>query len=169
MERWSNGLIETLWRGDIVNQSTYRDGLALITCFLPCSKNRRYEWSLEVSMKHLWKEIHVADQSRLQNDGHVGSIEQSNGIWSFGCGLIVGQFKSYPKSLEKYHDEEYQHRAENITHVWQLIPEECILDCTQSIRTEDDTIEKFNKGSFVLLHFCLSCSSFEWKWWKTVP
>jgi len=52
----------------------------LIAGFLPLSEDRGDEGASKVSVHHLGEEVDVRDKSTHQNDGHVGGVEETDGI-----------------------------------------------------------------------------------------
>jgi len=76
----SQGIIESARCSDVVDESTDRHDLSLIAGFLPLSEDRGDEGASKVSVHHLGEEVDVRDKSTHQNDGHVGGVEETDGI-----------------------------------------------------------------------------------------
>ena len=80
MNRVGESVIESLGGSDVVDESTYRHDLSLVAGFLPLAKDRGDERALEVAIKHLTEEVDVGYEGTHQDDGHVGSVEQSDRV-----------------------------------------------------------------------------------------
>lgn len=76
----SKGFVKSSGRSDVVDKTTNGDDLALISGLLPASEDRGDEASLEVSVKHLGEEVNVGYEGTHKDDGHVGGIEESDGV-----------------------------------------------------------------------------------------
>lgn len=65
MHRLQQGIVEGSWRCDVVDQSTNRCLLSMVTCVLPHTEYRCKVGALEVAMQHLAQEVHVRYQGGL--------------------------------------------------------------------------------------------------------
>jgi hypothetical protein len=71
----SKSIVEGSGRSDVIDESSYRYDLSLISCFLPTSEYRGDEGAFKVAVEHLREEIHVGDKSTHENNGHVRGVE----------------------------------------------------------------------------------------------
>lgn len=46
----------------------------------PGSQEIDQEVATEACWKHLWDDVKIGDQSRLQDDGYIGGVEQFDGV-----------------------------------------------------------------------------------------
>ena len=64
-----------LWRRQVVAETG--DGVgAAATGVGPDTQQVHEEVASESGWKHLWDDVHVGDEGRLENNGDVGSVEQ---------------------------------------------------------------------------------------------
>lgn len=81
---------ESFGGGDVVDESSDGDDLPLVACFLPLAEDGGDEGALEVAVEHLTEEVDIGDEGAHEDDGHVGGIEETDGIGGVGSGLVVG-------------------------------------------------------------------------------
>lgn len=151
MDGAGDGLVEGLGGGDVVDETSNRDNLSLVASFLPGSEDGGDEVSSEVAVKHLGEKVDVRNEGAHQDDGHVGGVEETDGVGSIRSGLIVGQFESHLESLEVDDNQEHEDSTQDVADVWKRISEEGILDGSQLVISEENSIEELNKGTLVLL------------------
>ena len=111
VDRVSKSFIESSGWGNIVDKTTNGDDLTLISSFLPASEDRGNEASLEVSVEHLGEEVDVRYKGTHKNDGHVGGIEESDGVRSIWSCFVICQFQCNLEALEVYDDKEHKCRS----------------------------------------------------------
>ena len=146
----SDGFEEGPWRSDVVNESSNRHELSLHACFLPVAEKVGDEGTLEIPVQHLREEVEVGDEGSLQDDGDVGSVEESNRVGGFTGGFVVGQTQGDFEALEVDDDHEDQDGGQHAADVGEFVPEEGILNCSQPVASEDESVEQLDDGPFVL-------------------
>ena len=82
MEGISLNIEEILGRRDVISQSTNGSRVTCHVILLPLSKERHEEVTLELAVEHLTEEVEVGDESCLQNDWDVGSVEKFDRVLS---------------------------------------------------------------------------------------
>jgi hypothetical protein len=74
-------IIQTLWSTDIVSQTT---NWSLMTCHivvLPFTQETNNEVSSELTSEDLSEEVDVGNESGLQDDWDVRSVEKLDWVW----------------------------------------------------------------------------------------
>ena len=155
--------------GDVVDESSDGDDLALVAGFLPLSEDGGDEGASEVAVHHLREEVDVGDEGRHEDDGHVGGVEESDGVGGIRGGLLVGQLEGHLEALEVDDHEEDENGAHYVAEVGQLLSEEGVVDGSQFVVSEEDAVEEFNEGSFVLLDVGVSAFVLEGEGGEAVP
>jgi len=74
-------VIHTLWRTDVICESTDWCLMAGHIVILPFSKETNNEVSSELSSEDLGEEVDVGNECSLEDDWDVGGIEQFDWIW----------------------------------------------------------------------------------------
>jgi hypothetical protein len=98
------------------------------------------------TLPYLRNEIEIGDQSRLENDWHVGGVEQLNRIRSLLATCILGSDRKYDsESLEVDNDEENQHSGEEVGDVREVLAVEgftqsphFVCPCYQQVEQGND-------------------------------
>lgn len=165
----SEGAEESLRRSDVVDESSDGHDLSLIACFLPLSEDGGNEGALEVAVEHLTKEVYVGDEGTHENDGHVGGIEQTDGIRGVRSGFVIRQLEGHFEALEVNDHKEDKHSTKDIAQVRQTFSKESIIEGTQLVFSEEDAVEQFDEGAFVLFDFCVSSFVFEGEGREAIP
>ena len=70
LTRWAN----------VVSKTTDRCWLAWHIELLPFSEEADEEIAFKLAMQHLWKEVKVAYEGCLQDDGNVAGVEEFDGV-----------------------------------------------------------------------------------------
>ena len=103
MEGISLNIEEILGRRDVVSQSTNGSRVASHVILLPLSEERHEEVTLELSVEHLTEEVEVGDESCLQNDWDVRSVEKFDRVLSLvATDTSRRQLKFNSESLHKW-------------------------------------------------------------------
>ncbi len=90
MQWVSSHLCEALGRGDVVHESADGDHVASILECLPAAQQLHDEVAAIALVEQLRDEVQVGDEGRLKNDGHVGRVEQLDGVGALlaACFLV---------------------------------------------------------------------------------
>ena len=165
----SQGVEEGARSSDVVDESTDRHDLTLIAGLLPFTENRGDEGSSKVTIHHLREEVDVGDEGAHEDNGHVRGVEETNGVGGVRCRLVVRQLESHFEAFEVDDHKENEHCSHDVAQVGQTFSEESIVNGTEFVFSEENSVEKFNKGSLILLNVSLSSFVLEGEGREAVP
>lgn len=84
----------------------------------PFTQEANQEVSIEISVEHLREEVKIGDQSSLEDDGHVGSVEQLDGVGLNGTtDSVVLEGDVNLEALEVDDDDEDEHGGDQVRQV----------------------------------------------------
>lgn len=81
MDWISLDVIQALWWTNVVGKTSNWGSVSSHVIILPFSKESNNEVTSELSSENLGEEVDVLDESTLENDWDVGSVEQLDWIW----------------------------------------------------------------------------------------
>jgi hypothetical protein len=93
---------EVSWWGEIVCESSCWHTVASPFNFLPYTKKFDEEISSELLIQYLGEEVDIGNQGTLENDWHVGCVEEFDWVWLMVSSYFLtghGEFNS--ESLRK--------------------------------------------------------------------
>lgn len=151
VQRISSNLAERGRRRNVVGNTTNRDGLSLVVrMLLPGSQNTD-DGVGEVLVQQLREEEEVRNESRLQDDGNVGGVEQLDGVSSVGTtSTLVGDGDIDAESLEIDDSAEDQNGSQKVGDIGQIRSVESLLQSTSLILTSHQQVEQRNQSSLIL-------------------
>ena len=105
----------------------------------------------EALVHELREEVEVGDKGGLQDDGHVGGVEELDGVRALHAALgSVLDRQVHAEALEVDDDEEDEHRRHEVRQVGQVLAVEGLLDALPLIGTRDDEVEEGDEGALEL-------------------
>lgn len=138
------------WR-TVVSQSTDRDRLTTVIKILPLSQQVDEHVGFVTTVQQLGEEVHVGDESGLENDRDIGRVEELNGITSvLSANLLVLDWEVDSESLEVDDNKEHQHRGENVRQVRGGLSVERFLECQEFVLTSENQVEESNESALEL-------------------
>jgi hypothetical protein len=119
-----------------------------MTC-LPNTEELDEEVVRESVEQHLTDEVDVTGQGGLEHDGHVGGVEQLDGVGSSLTSHLArldGDFDS--ESLEVDDDGKDDNGGQEVHDIGQSFPVECFLERSRLVVPGKQQVEKGNDGTF---------------------
>lgn len=102
-------------------------------------------------VQELRNKVQVADQSRLQDDGHVGRVEELDGVRALlSSELLVldGQVDAPP--LEVNDNDKHQDRRHQVGQVGQVLPVQRLAEGPDLVGPGDEQVEERDDGALEL-------------------
>jgi len=103
----------------------------------------------EPGRKHLRDQEDVGGQGALEHDGHVGGVEQLDGVrasLTAHLGRLDGNFN--PETLQVDDRGEHGNGSEQVHDVWKSLPVEGLLERTSLVVPSEQEVEQGNDGTF---------------------
>ena len=136
-------------RRDIVGNSSNGDLLTRGTFhFLPLSEQTNQNVGRSSVVQELRDKVQVGNQSGLENDGHVGGVEQLDGVVSLlSSVLLVLDRKVNTPSLEVDNDNKNQDSRQKVGQVGKVLAVKGFLQSADLVGSGDEKMEQSNDGS----------------------
>mmetsp|Transcript_17052 Transcript_17052/g.29342 ORF Transcript_17052/g.29342 Transcript_17052/m.29342 type:complete len:323 (-) Transcript_17052:390-1358(-) len=145
-----NDLGEGGGRGDVVGDASHGDGLSSLG-ILPLAQNAHEDVGGCAVVQELTHEVEVGHQGRLQDDGHVGGVEQLDGVCSLlSAVLLVLDGEDDPPSLEVDDDHEDEDGGGEVGEVGQVLAVDGLLDGADLVVARDEEVEERDDGALEL-------------------
>ncbi len=136
---------------NVISETTNGDGVATHFNILPLTEKSDGKESSESSVKELGEEIEVGDQSSVEHDGDVGSVEQLDGeVGGVSLNALLLNVEVDSESLEVDDDQEDEDGGEQVVKVGETLSVESLLEGGDLVGFSDQKVEESNNGSFVL-------------------
>jgi len=141
-------VVQALWWADVVSESTDWCLMSSHVVVLPFSKESDDEVASELSSKNLGKEVDVGDESGLEDDWNIGSIEQLDWVWlSETSHLSAAQAEFNSEALEVNDNKDDNDSGDEVHKVWRVLSVEGLLDTVQSAWLGQGEVEKSNNST----------------------
>ena len=139
-------------RGDVVRQAGDGDGRArVVALVLPHAQETHEDVAAVAVVQQLGEEVEVAHEGGLEDDGHVGGVEQLDGVLALLPTMIrVLNWNIHAPALEEDHDEEDEDRGEKVGDVGQIGAVEGFLEGFEFVLSSDHEMEEGNQGALEL-------------------
>ena len=151
VERVVDYLREGAGGGDVVRNAADGLGTAPALRFLPLAEEADEDVGGGAVVQQLGHEVQVADEGRLQDDGHVAGVEELDGVAALAAtvlGVLHGQVD--PPALEVDHHEEDHGGTDEVGEVGEVLAVERLHDGLGLVLPGDDQVEKGNDGTLKL-------------------
>lgn len=151
MEGISDHVVDSIGRADVVDKTTDRDDLTRVGILrlFPTTEEGNEEVTAKLLVENLGEEVELRNESTLQDNGHVGCVEQLDGVCSGSTSLLGGlNGEFYSEALEVNNDYEDENCCEEIGDVGQVGAIEGFLKSSDFIATGDQKVEQSNDGTF---------------------
>lgn len=152
MEGVCGGFGQGVRWGDIVDEATDWDELfGVVVIGLPSSQDL-YEGIGTVTLeKYLGDKVKVRDESRLENDGHVGGVEELDGVvHDSTAGSLRLERELNLEALEVNHHAENCNGGKELDHVGHTLAVESFLQGLGLIRACEQELEHVDQSAFKL-------------------
>jgi len=143
---------EEISRGrNVVSETTDGDRVTAHFDILPLAEKSDGEEVSESSVEELREEIEVGDQSSVEHDGDVGSVEQLDGeVGGVTSNTLLLNVKINSETLEVNDDEEDEDGSEQVVQVGETLSVESLLEGSDLVGFGDQEVEEGDDGTFVL-------------------
>ena len=102
----------------------------------------------ESGIEHLTNKEDIGAQSWLQHNGHVGGIEESDGVWTARTTLARGlHWDLNTETLEVDNSGEDDDGGQQVHDVWEILAVESLLKSTLLVWPCEEKVEKSNHGT----------------------
>ena len=136
---------------DVVGNSTDGDGGSASLSILPFAKNTHQNVGGGTVVQQLTDKVEIGNKGRLQNDGHVGSVEQFDGVGPLlSAVLLVLDGKNHSPSLEVDDHDENEEGGKEIGQVGKILSEHRLLDGADLIIPSNEEMEQCHDSSLEL-------------------
>mmetsp|Transcript_22696 Transcript_22696/g.63031 ORF Transcript_22696/g.63031 Transcript_22696/m.63031 type:complete len:261 (-) Transcript_22696:871-1653(-) len=114
-----HSLSDGAWRRHVVDQAADRNHLAAHVHLVPGSQELDQLVGAKVLEEQLGDEVEVGNQSRLEDNGHVGGVEQLDGVRLLLAALALGAHREvHAEALEVDDNHEYDDCGQQVHHIW---------------------------------------------------
>mmetsp|Transcript_50744 Transcript_50744/g.100971 ORF Transcript_50744/g.100971 Transcript_50744/m.100971 type:complete len:584 (-) Transcript_50744:49-1800(-) len=101
--------------------------------------------------EQLRKEVEVRDEGRLEDDGHVGGVEELDRVRALHAALgAVLDWQVDAEALEVDDDKEYEDGRHEVGEVGQILTVKCLLDTLPLVSTRDNQVEESDESALEL-------------------
>ena len=134
-------------RADVVRDATDGDHLTTLIV-LPLAEKTNEDVGGGTVVQELGDEVQVGNQSSLEDDGHVGGVEQLNGVGSgLSTVLLVLDGEVDTPSLEVDNDGEDEDGSEQVGKVGEILAVDGLLEGADLVIAGDEKVEESDDGS----------------------
>mmetsp|Transcript_59204 Transcript_59204/g.125848 ORF Transcript_59204/g.125848 Transcript_59204/m.125848 type:complete len:316 (+) Transcript_59204:729-1676(+) len=150
VERVVDDLGEGRGRGDVVRDAAHGDALASLGV-LPLAEDAHEYVGGGAVVQELADEVEVGHERGLQDDGHVGGVEELDGVGSLlAAVLLVLDGEDHPPSLEVDDHHEDEDGGGEVGQVGQVLAVHGLLDGPDLVVARDEEVEQGDDGALEL-------------------
>mmetsp|Transcript_44817 Transcript_44817/g.142710 ORF Transcript_44817/g.142710 Transcript_44817/m.142710 type:complete len:313 (-) Transcript_44817:240-1178(-) len=137
---------------DVVHKAAHRDELALGALgLLPTAEELHEEVAAVALVEELGDEVEVRHEGGLEDDGHVGRVEQLDGVRLLHAAAALGaDGEVHAEALEVDHDEEHEDGGQEVGAVGQVLAVEGLLEGAGLVRAGKEQMEEGDDGALEL-------------------
>lgn len=144
-------LLEVEGRGHVVSDTRSSVKLGRAIAGFPNTKESDEEVVGETRVQHLANEEDVGAQSRLQHDGHVGGVEQADGVGATHATLAGGLDGDLnTEALEVDDSSEDEKSSQQVHDIRQILTVESFAQSTLFVGPGQEQVEESNDGTLKL-------------------
>ena len=136
---------------NVVGDPANRDGVlrrAIRRCNGPLADEFDEGRVRRLIVEHLGNEVDVRNEGSLEDDGHVGCIEQFDGVGTFHSTRFLkfdGQVD--PPPLHVNAGDEDETRCHQAGEIWKVLTQQRLAECLELIPPHEDEVEEGEAGS----------------------
>mmetsp|Transcript_37510 Transcript_37510/g.95930 ORF Transcript_37510/g.95930 Transcript_37510/m.95930 type:complete len:343 (+) Transcript_37510:258-1286(+) len=151
VERVRDGLSDGARGGHVVDQPADGDHLAALVHLVPCAEQLHQLVGAIVLEQQLRDEVKVGDQRGLQDDGHVGGVEELDGVGLRLAALLLGAHgQVHTETLEVDDHHEDDNRRQQVHDIGQVGAVERLFQSSDLIPASEEQVEQGNDGALKL-------------------
>lgn len=151
LDRRGEDVEEVSWGGEEVDEAIGGDLMAAHVDVLPGSNESDKEVSFEVLVEDLGEEEQVGNQGALKDDGHVGSVEEFDGIRLFvSLCLLTADSQFNSEALEVDDKEDDSNRGNQVEKIRSISSVERLAYSFKLVTLGDQEMEECNHTAFKL-------------------
>ena len=140
-----------LWNIHVVSDTRGGEKLSGALLGLPDTEKLDKQVVREAAVEHLADQEDVGGQSRLQHDGHVGGVEQADGVRAADttlAGRLDGDLDA--ETLEVDDSAENDDSGDQVHDVGQVLAVESLLESDSLVGPGEEEVDKRNDGALEL-------------------
>jgi hypothetical protein len=143
-------------RADVVSQTADGSSVAVNIGVSPLSEESNEVVSLVLSVEHSREEVEVGNESTLENNWDVGSVEELDRVrYLVASDLSVTESKFNTESLEINDNEEHDNSGQKTADIGGVFSVESMLDSHHLVGLGQERMEESNNCAF---KFCVLVS-----------
>lgn len=120
----------------------------------PLTQETNDEVTTEVSVEHLGEEVKVGNKSGLEDDRHVGGVEELNGIrLNSTSNSVVLEGDINLETLEVNDNDENKSGRDQTSQVGEVRSVESVLESDELVVNNEQTVEEIQNSTFILFSF----------------
>lgn len=151
VDRVEEGLLEVQRGRHVVGDTRGGVKLSRSLTGLPDSKELDQQVVREARVQHLADQEDVGAQSRLEHDGHVGGVEQTDGVGTAHATLTGGLDGDLnTEALEVDNSGEDEESGQQVHDVGQVLAVECLVQGALLVGPGQEQVEQGNDGTLEL-------------------
>jgi hypothetical protein len=145
------GLLEVQRRGHVVGNTRGSEKLGRTLTRLPDSEELDKEVVREARVQHLGDQEDVGGQSRLEHDGHVGGVEQADGVRTAHATLAGGLDGDLnAEALQVDDSGEDEEGSQKVHDVGEVLAVEGLVQSTLLVGPGEEQVEQGDNGTLEL-------------------
>lgn len=155
VENGVEGIVNNLGKGcggrDVVGDTSDGDGGSSSLAILPFTQNSDQYVGGGAVVQELGYKVKIGNQCRLEDDGHVGSVEKFDGIGTLlSAILLILDGKDDPPSLEVDDHHKYEEGGGKVGQVGEILTKHGLLDGANLVIPRNQQMKECNNGTLEL-------------------
>lgn len=152
VQRVGGGLSQGVRGADVVHQASHRDQLLRVVVVRLPAPQELHQGVGAVSLEQqLRDEVEVGDQGGLQDDGHIGGVEQLDGVVHLlAAGALGAHGQLDFEALEVHHHAEDGDGGQELHHVGHALAVEGLLQRLGLVGASEEELEGVDDGALKL-------------------
>ena len=151
MQRVGCHLGQAVRGGDVVHEAADGHHVAALVDDLPPAEQLHDEVGTVALVEQLRDEVEVGDQRALQDDGHVGGVEELDGVRALlAAGALVAHWQVHAEALEVDDDQEDDDGGHEVGDVGHVGAVEGLLEGAQLVAAGQQQVEEGDQGALKL-------------------
>mmetsp|Transcript_17262 Transcript_17262/g.50153 ORF Transcript_17262/g.50153 Transcript_17262/m.50153 type:complete len:262 (-) Transcript_17262:361-1146(-) len=138
-------------RTDVIRDSSHGEGFSSTLHVLPLAQESDEDVGRSAVVQETGDKVQVGHQRGLKNNGHVGGVEQFDGVGALlSAVFLILDGKIDPPSLEVDDHDEYQHRRHEVGQVGKILAVQRLLESADLVSAGDEQMEECDDGALEL-------------------
>jgi len=147
----NEGLSEGAGGGQVVSQASDGVLVAGVGVVLPDAEELDEEVVGEAGVEHLGDHEDVGSEGGLENDGHVGGVEELDGVGTLNTAIALGlDWNVHPEALEVDDDPEDDDGSQEVGDIGEALTVEGLTEGADLVAPGGEEVEEGDDGSLEL-------------------